>query len=78
MRKQARLMDTPRMARGEKLLVAGFFLALALIFFWVFPMLARHRAEHTASHAAAGMRDKQKMPTRPLPKSDSMHRAHVH
>lgn len=77
MRKQARLKDTPRMSRGEKLLVAGFFLALALIFFLVFPRLARHGAEHTASHAA-GMRDKQKTPTRPLPKSDSMHQAHVH
>jgi hypothetical protein len=71
-------MGTPRMSRGEKLLIGGFFVALALIFFWAFPMLARRGAEHTAAHAAAGIRDKQKTPTRPMPKSDSMHRAHVH
>ena len=63
MRKQARRPDSPRMTRGEKALVAGFFLALTLIFFFVFPMLVRRAAEHTAEHTAAGVRDKQKTPT---------------
>ena len=78
MRKQAKPPARPRMSRGEKLVVAGFFLALALIFFFVFPMLMRRGAEHTAEHAKAGAPDKQKTPTRPLPKNDSMHPAHVH
>ena len=78
MRKRAKLAATTRMSRGEKLLVAGFFLALALIFFFVFPMLVRRGAEHTAEHAAAGASNKQKTPTRPMPKTDSTHPAHVH
>ena len=78
MRKQTRLTVSPRMSRGEKLLVAGFFLALALIFFFAFPMLIRQKAKHTAEHAAAGVGNTQKTTTRPLPKSDTTRRAHVH